>query len=101
MATTRVWDADRQPARRHSATMRPSCFRMERCSWRAGSTANHNYLKPGPSSYDPATGAWTENRFPFPFRAPSFTATLLSNGKVLVAGGAAAGFELRRQRRAL
>ena len=37
--------------------------------------------------YDPATGTWTDNGFAQCQSHPTYTATLLPNGKVLVAGG--------------
>src|SRR5439155_13807629 len=55
------------------------------CSWLAGKMLR-GYLLPVPNLYDPGTGVWTPTGSMTDGRA-SHTATLLPDGRVLVAGG--------------
>ena len=73
-----VLDRDREHAREGRCPWRPSCSPMARCWW--SDTVRHAEV------YDPATGTWTA----LPVR-PGIgysTATLLSDGTVLVTGDA-------------
>jgi hypothetical protein len=71
--------------RAHTATLLPGGKVLVSGGLQDGSGANYNAIS-SCELYDPATGTWTPTAFLAKARG-DHTATLLSNGKVLVAGG--------------
>ena len=67
----------------HATVTRRRCCPMARCWWRE---EDNGAALSSAELYDPATGRWTRPAASAP-HALRHTATLLPNGKVLVAGG--------------
>ena len=78
-----------------------ACCPTARC-WSPGGWNNHRGYLASAELYDPASGTWTRDRVHDAYRCRDYhTATLLPNGKVLVAGGDNAAVAIPGQRGAV